>query len=117
MGGRDVNDYEKYRGKCKAMSEAACKADPTLTLVRGHYYCPVYGEQPHWWTVHPDGTINDPTKDQFPSKGTGHYEPFDGMATCAECGEKVPEAEADIGGNGHYAFCSGACHGRFVGVY
>lgn len=110
----EESDYAKYRGKCKEMCEAACTIDSTLTLVRGHYYCPFWGEQPHWWTVRPDGTIFDPTKDQFPSKGNGEYIPFDGILHCAECGKEMMEEGADIEGN--YAFCSYLCHGRFVGV-
>lgn len=106
----------ELRGKCKEMAESAVSSDPTLTLVRGHYWCPLWGEQAHWWTVRQDGTIFDPTKDQFPSRGNGHYEPFRGWVTCSECGTDVVEADAIIDGNGHYAFCSGRCNARFVGI-
>lgn len=109
-----MDDYLKYRGKCKEMSEALIAADPTLTLVRGHYYCPFWGEQPHWWTVTQDGTINDPTKDQFPSKGDGVYTPFNGLVHCANCGKEMKEEEASFESN--YAFCSDSCHMRFVGL-
>lgn len=109
------SDYQKYRGKCKEMSEARVKANPTLMLVRGYYYCPVWGEQPHWWTKAADGTIHDPTKDQFPSKGSGVYVEFDGNVECSNCGKSMKEEEADIAGN--YAFCSYECHGRFVGAF
>ncbi len=108
-------DYQKYRGKCKEMSEQAVAADPSLILVRGYYYCPYYGEQQHWWTKHQDGTIFDPTKDQFPSKGLGQYVEFAGKLSCSECGKEITEEEADI--EGRYAFCSYECHGRFVGVF
>lgn len=110
-----TDDYAKYRGKCKEMSEAEVAADPSLKLVRGHYYCPFWGEQPHWWTVRPDGTINDPTKLQFPSKGNGEYVEFDGNVSCSECGKEMKEEEAMSESN--YCFCSGECYGRFVGVY
>ena len=30
--------YRLYRGKCKEFCERACLKDPTLTLVRGHYF-------------------------------------------------------------------------------
>jgi hypothetical protein len=113
-----MTDYEKFRGKCKPLSEQAVAADPTLRLVRGHYHCPDWGPQAHWWCERPDGTIVDPTVDQFPTKGVGaEYVEFSGMVECSECGKEVPEAEAEIAGNGHYAFCSGKCHARFVGVY
>jgi hypothetical protein len=29
-----LENYKKYRGKCKEYCEAACAADPTLTMVR-----------------------------------------------------------------------------------
>lgn len=110
-------DYAKYRGKCKEFCDEAIKADPTLTLVRGHYFCPIWNsDEPHWWCVKPDGAIVDPTKLQFPSRGVGTYTPFNGMLECAECGKEFPETpDADIEGN--YAFCCYRCHGRFVGVY
>ena len=111
-----TNTQLSLRGQCQALAEAAVQADPTLTLVRGWYLCPVWGAQMHWWTVRPDGTIHDPTAAQFPSDGLGEYMPFDGMIDCANCGKRIPEAEADIIGNGHYAVCSYACYGQFVGV-
>jgi hypothetical protein len=110
-----TDDYSKYRGKCKEMSEAAVAEDPTLTLVRGHYYCPIWGEQPHWWAKAPDGKIVDPTKDQFPSKGIGEYVEFNGRVKCSECGKDMAEEEASYESN--YCFCSYECHGRFVGVF
>ena len=109
-----ITDYMKYRGKCKEMSEALILQDPTLTLVRGHYYCHAYGKQPHWWCEKQDGTIVDPTAKQFPSKGMGVYEPFDGMVECAECGKTLPEEEARF--ESRYAFCSFKCLKRFVGL-
>lgn len=63
-----ADDYLKYRGKCKEFCEAAIAKDSALALVRGHYFDFQWGEQPHWWTVRTDGTIYDPTKDQFPSR-------------------------------------------------
>ena len=112
----EESDYKKYRGKCLEFCELAIKEDPTLTLVRGYYYCPIWNtNQPHWWTVRPDGSIFDPTKDQFPSKGVGIYTPFNGLISCSECGKEIKEEEADIDGN--YAFCSYRCHSNFVGIY
>ena len=107
--------YIRYRGRCKELSAAACEEDPSLTLVRGHYYCPIWNrDEPHWWTVRQDGTIHDPTREQFPSGGSGIYTPFTGIIPCAECGKEIAEEDADIEGN--YAFCSYSCHGRFIGV-
>lgn len=109
-----MNDYLFYRGRCKELSEAAVLADPTLTLVRGHYHCFAWGVQPHWWTVRPDGTIYDPSALQFPSKGWGEYVPFDGTVTCEECGKVVKEADAVFESN--YALCSHRCLMRLVGL-
>lgn len=109
-----MSDYKQFRGRCKELSEAAVLQDPTLKLVRGYYYCNVYGKQAHWWCVRPDGTIVDPTAKQFPSNGTGVYEPFDGIVECAECGKEMKEAEARL--EGRYAFCSLRCNMKFVGL-
>lgn len=108
------SDYLKYRGKCKEMSEALVAGDPSLTLVRGYYYCTVWGKQAHWWCKKADGTIVDPTRAQFPPRGVGEYVEFDGTVECANCGKKMPEDEADY--ESHYAFCSFECHARFVGL-
>jgi hypothetical protein len=110
----DQSNYAKYRGRCREMSEEAVAADPTLTLVRGHYFCPIWcRKEPHWWTVRPNGTIYDPTRLQFPSRGHGVYLPFSGTIECEECGTQVAEEDATIDGN--HAFCSGACYARCVG--
>lgn len=106
--------YAKYRGKCKEMVEELCKKDNSLTPVRGHYYCWSFGKQAHWWAVKPDGTIVDPTVEQFPAPHIGEYVPFDGIIECANCGKRVTEERATFYGN--YAFCSGACNMRFVGL-
>ena len=69
-----MTDYEKYRGKCKQFSEELCAQDSSLSLVKGWYHCPIWGRQEHWWCKKPDGTIIDPTVNQFPSKGLGEYQ-------------------------------------------
>lgn len=107
--------YLKFRGRCKELSERACAEDADLTLVRGHYFCPIWNSnEQHWWCVKGDGTIFDPSKDQFPSSGLGIYTPFDGVVACAECGKEVLEKEARFDGN--YPFCSSECNMRFVGL-
>ena len=110
-----MSDYLEFRGRCKELSEAAVSANPELTLVRGHYDCPIWGLQPHWWTVRKDGTVHDPSKRQFPSKGIGEYIPFSGIIECANCGKPMMEDEVGSA-EGNYAFCSGECHMRFVGL-
>lgn len=111
----EENNYEKYRGKCKEFSEQAVKDDPSLTLVRGYYFCPIWNvEEQHWWTKREDGTIYDPSCLQYPSKGAGMYREFDGTIECSNCGKQITELTASF--ESRYAFCSYECHGRFVGV-
>lgn len=111
-----MTDYTEYRGKCLELSQSAVLDDPTLTLVRGYYYCPMWNtEEQHWWTKRTDGTIYDPSAKQFPSKGLGVYTEFDGVVNCSNCGKSVNENEAST--EGRYAFCSHKCHGIFVGIY
>ncbi len=110
-----MSDYLKFRGKCKELAEDAVRHDPTLTLVRGHYHCPDWGKQGHWWTTREDGTVFDPSAAQFPSCGMGEYVPFDGTIECANCDKKITEETAHTI-EGKYAFCSYTCYGQFVGV-
>jgi hypothetical protein len=111
-----AEDYKTFRGKCKKMSEDACKADSSLTLVRGTYFCPLWSsDEFHWWTTRPDGSIYDPSARQFPSNGNGIYTPFDGNVECSECKKIMKENEASF--DGRYSFCSYECHGRFIGIF
>ncbi len=110
-----LSDYEKYRGKCKEFSERAVKDDPSLTLIRGHYFCPIWGtNEQHWWCRRADGSIFDPTAKQFGSKGNGIYTEFNGLLECAECGKVITEAE--IVHMGNYQVCSDLCAKRLVGL-
>ena len=109
-----LTDYEKYRGKCKELAETAVSQKPELILVRGFYHDAFWGKQQHWWTQYPDGTVFDPSKDQFPTKGLGEYEPFDGLCECFECGKKVKEADAKFESN--HTFCSTRCLLKCVGL-
>lgn len=109
-----TDGYRRFRGRCKELSELAVAGDPTLRLVRGWYYCPIWNlEEPHWWTVRPDGEIHDPTAAQFPSGGAGDYREFAGSFPCEECGLKVAEAEAFR--DGHHVFCCSGCFARCIG--
>ena len=99
------------RGRCREMAEKACAADPSLTLVRGWYADPLWGDQEHWWGKRPDGTIVDPTAAQFPVPGvTAWYREYEGLFPCRECGAEFAEGE------GYMECCSGSCYGRMVGV-
>lgn len=115
--------YKVFRGRCKELCEAAVAADPALTLVRGHIFVaqwPSDPEQPHWWCKRGDGTIHDPSWQQFPFNSppsVNLYFEFDGNIDCANCGETFKETDPGVGFDGRHAFCSHKCHGQFVGLY
>ena len=44
------------------------------------------------------------------------YEEFNGMCECAECGKEFEEGTPESRYESRYAFCSGACLMRFVGI-
>jgi len=108
-------DYLTFRGKCKELAKERCRQDPTLRLVRGHYFDALWGEDlAHWWCEKPDGTVVDPSCRQFPTNGHGIYTEFDGVVTCDNCGKQLPEGDAVF--MGQYPACSNRCAGAIVGV-
>lgn len=111
-----ADNYSKYRGKCQEMCERLTALDPTLTMVRGHYYEPLWdSDEPHWWCVNSDGEIIDPTSKQFPSGGVKEfYTPFSGVCTCENCGCEFDESDGIPMGN--YIVCSIRCARSLVGV-
>lgn len=112
---REQSDYLKFRGKCKELSEEAIAKDPALRLVRGHYHCPMWGKQAHWWCEKPDGTIVDPSVNQFPTAGyAAEYVEFNGICKCDQCDKEINEEDATF--EGRYSFCSTLCKMRFVGL-
>jgi hypothetical protein len=89
----------RARGRCSPLTEAMVAAFPELRRARGHYTCPFWGRQEHWWCVAPDGSVVDPTAHQFPSDGTGVYEelPDDApepIGRCMICGEYCWEGKS-----------------------
>ena len=109
-----ISGYLKFRGQCKKLVDSLIKEDSTLMPIRGYYHCPFWGKQAHWWAVTPKGEIVDPSARQFPSKGKGEYEPFNGIVECSECKKELREEEAMF--DGQYAFCSTKCNMKFVGL-
>lgn len=109
-----MSDYITYRGHCKELAEAEVKHDPSLRIVRGWYFCPVWGKQAHWWCEKSDGTVIDPSVKQFPTKGLGAiYEEYDGNIECEYCGKNTAENDAYF--YGHHAYCSYQCFGHDIG--
>jgi hypothetical protein len=97
-------------GTCKETTLAMQKAFPELDRVRGHYHCWIWGIREHWWLVHPEGIIIDPTAAQFPSDGDGDYVPWDEdseepSGICLNCGEYVYDGSA---------LCSENCQIEFM---
>lgn len=108
------SNYLAYRGKCKEIAQAAVDADSSLRLVRGYYFCPMWGKQAHWWAERPDGTVVDPTVKQFPTAGVGAaYVEFDGNIECEHCNKSVPEIEAYR--VDRHVYCSDQCYSRDIG--
>lgn len=109
-----MSDYTDLRGKCKELSEQEVKDDPSLTLVRGYYHCPIWGRQQHWWCKKPDGTIVDPSVKQFPTAGVGaDYEEYDGIVFCEYCSSSILEDDAYF--VDHHVYCSDAHYARDIG--
>lgn len=100
-----MSSFSEAYGKCAEITLEIAEKDPSLTRVRGHYICPIWGKRGHWWLKKEDGTIVDPTKAQFPSGGFGEYiEWVEGAeeptGICMNCGEEV---------YGSDYFCSKRC--------
>ena len=103
------NVTETY-GTCAEVTAEMALTFPDLKRVRGHYYCPIWGERNHWWLVTQDGRVFDPTAAQFPSGGLGEYVEWEEGAKeptgmCPQCGEPVYD-----GGT----CCSQDCHTAYV---
>lgn len=89
-GLRSDEPYEKLlaqavQNQCMLASKEMSIEFPELRLVRGHYY---YSE--HWWLEAPDGSIVDPTKEQFlPGYEYKEYAGPDPVGKCLVCGVYV----------------------------
>jgi hypothetical protein len=97
-------------GQCREVTETMLAAFPELTRVRGHYYCPAWGEREHWWLVTTAQEIVDPTKQQFPSCGRGTYIPHDETAPeptgrCPNCNDYCYD---------HHTCCSDRCSTEYA---
>jgi hypothetical protein len=109
----------KLLGKCREAVEAMHAVFPELRIVRGHAPVMGWGLRGHWWLITPDGTIVDPTEEQFP--GVMQYEewrPGDAVriGKCMECGDEIwADIESlDDGPPPHETFCSDDCRRSFA---
>ncbi len=101
---------QELTGKCREICEEMLKVRPELTLVRGHYHCPIWGKRQHWWLKARDGSIVDPTARQFPSSGLGEYKEWDDSlpeptGICHNCGDYVFNGDS---------FCSDGCAAKTI---
>jgi len=108
-----MDNYSKYRGKCKQLCDQLIKTQPNLILVRGYYHDAFWDKQPHWWCKDEFGNIVDPSKKQFPDQN-GEYEEFDGWFNCSNCSKQVHENDEGIIFDSNYVFCDGTCYMKFV---
>lgn len=103
----------ELRGTCERAAQELAHEDSSLRVVRGWYIDAQWGRQEHWWCERPNGTILDPTVEQFP---TGHvpalreYQEYQGVHSCPGCGAPVVTEDSSSG------FCCGPCLGGTVGV-
>lgn len=96
------------RGKCATATEEMVKAFPELRRVGG-FVDVEWGRDQHWWCVAPDGSIVDPTVEQF-GLWPVQYEELDlndpatrariPTGKCMDCGHEV---------YGGATFCNEAC--------
>jgi hypothetical protein len=105
-----TENFKEVYGKCAEATQQMAVQFPELQRVRGHYYCPVWGEREHWWLKTQDGEIIDPTASQFPSKGHGEYiEWIEGTpeppGVCLNCGSYVYD---------NNSFCCKRCENLFI---
>jgi hypothetical protein len=91
-----LHRYGSASCNCGTFTRQMAQRFPELTRVPGFYLAPggaSHGE--HWWLEAPDGSIVDPTADQWPSCGTGTYVRYDPTkhllpkGTCPYCGTSV----------------------------
>lgn len=83
---------ESY-GNCKEAVNKMKVAFPELTITNGFVYDALRGERMHWWLKCEDGTIVDPTFNQFPA--LMDYNEIDdnhparkySQARCHQCGD------------------------------
>lgn len=100
------------RGKCKDACSEMRLQFPELRAAAGFVYC-TWGRDQHWWCVTPDGTVVDPTKEQF--QRVFMYEELDLLdpndrarvptGVCMDCGGDVYESKT---------FCSDQCESDYM---
>jgi len=79
-------------GACGGATKEMCKEFPELKRVPG-FVSTIHGLMEHWWCVAPDGSIVDPTKDQFKGGVLSYQEVGDSdsvrLGKCMNCGAEI----------------------------
>lgn len=123
-----VTRAELARAECNSWTMRFVEKFPHLKRVAGFYGAPedVWLNDPdeeiyrteHWWCVDTDGTIVDPTAEQF-MHGDFVYTPFDEakhrikIGRCMECGDDIFGLKAE----GPKSACSEECTERLTEYY
>lgn len=97
------------RGQCDIATREMVAKFPELKRVGGFVY-PPWGREQHWWCLAPDGTILDPTREQYPGWCDLGYEAID--LSNPEEAKRVPTGRCmDCGGDvyEHATFCNKTC--------
>jgi hypothetical protein len=105
---------ESY-GNCKEAVTKMKEAFPELTVTNGFVFDAMWGDRAHWWLKTEDGSIVDPTFNQFPA--FVEYTEIDDnhparnypLARCHECGDQYYETP-ELKGVMH----TKACEGRYI---
>lgn len=102
------------RGACSEATKEMMAAFPELRRAGGFVQVQ-WGREQHWWCVAPDGSIVDPTVDQYGAVGVFDYEELDlddpktreivPTGRCMECG---------LDAFGGRQFCSDNCECDFA---
>lgn len=107
-------------GRCKEATAAMVKDFPELKIVPGHVYTD-WGKRGHFWCETEDGTIIDPTADQF--NVIWDYEAFEPgqevrVGKCMNCGDEIWAAIQSLDeAPPPRSTCSDACHDAIVAEY
>jgi hypothetical protein len=98
---------------CSSATWDMMRTFPELRRVRGHYYCTIWGPREHWWLIATDGSVVDPTAEQFPSRGTGEYVELDYFRdTSLDPTGKCPNCGGTCYGGAD--FCDDDCANDFI---
>jgi hypothetical protein len=99
-------------GWCQFAATKMAKQFPELRLARGWYGTP-QRKSAHWWCVAVDGTIVDPTGEQFKERGLfDRYIELDVNAiACTGCTSTVAESDPSFYVVADSPFCSKTCAG------